>query len=207
MLISHDHKFILFSNESTGSRAAYDTLSNLYGGVEYLQKHIHSPVPEEAKDYLPIITCREPFDRLTSAYHRIIQEKAGHGYYGRGVQWNTFQEFLNRYTEWFSAPRTNEAGESFYQCKWVGGQWMVIPWPQSFVYREVVSQCSRQPVLIRQESLQADIERLPFYRDEELPTIGKSEYRKEDFRTDENFAIVSDCLNEEYELLGYPKAY
>jgi len=205
MLISHENQFVLFCNESTGSRAVYDTFASLYGATEFSQKHFNRPIPEGTENYLPIITCREPFDRMISAYHRIIEQPVGHAYYGRGIQWDTFEEFLSRYCEWFKASSQNDKDETLIFCKWIAGEFMTIPWPQDFVFDEVVSQCSLTPVFLHQESLQEDVNRLPFYRGEQLPIIGKSDYNRDDFKTPSNIAIVASCLSREYSIFGYSK--
>jgi hypothetical protein len=203
MLVSYKHEFILFSNESTGSRSVYETFTKNYRTFEFTQKHVHTPLPPGSKDFLPLITVRDPFNRLVSAYHRILQDPPGHAYYGRCVQWDSFEEFLIKYSEWFTSPASDPLGNTLYQCRWIGNHFMTIPWPQDFVYNEVIAQCTQKPVFLHQESLQEDLNKLEFYQGEELPVIGKSDYDLQEFRTEKYISIVRDILESECHLFKY----
>lgn len=209
MLISKNHKFIFFANESSGSRAAYTAFKSTFGASEVNSKHeneIPADVLADIANYKLIVSCREPFRRLISVYHRLITDEQFAENYGKGVTWDTFSEFLNFIQIHKGLPVKHptldwHGGGNF---RWVNDTWITAPRMQQTVYTEIVNQTGRIDFFLKQESLQADFNALPFVTNPVvLDVIGKSPIAPDEYFTADNYAVVSTYIRPEYDLYGY----
>lgn len=209
MLISEQYGFIFFSNESTGSRSVYEVLVNQFGAREVTHKHGVLIPPESLErplaEYLVLATCRDPFRRLISAFNRLSADLNFTNGYGKGSSWVDFTSFLYYVRDWDSLPAVHP---EFDWCvpgsRWNGIEWCRVPQKQSDVINVITAQTGSIDALLKQESLQADFDQLPFVTSSiELPQIGVSEQPSDEHYTRVNFDIARRYLADEYELLGY----
>jgi hypothetical protein len=194
MIISKKHKFVFISTPKTGTHTMYKILPDEYEGVQKEGPYHQTEVSEEFSDYFIFTTVRNPFERMVSIWHALIERDNYRNIFLPLVGGVEFIDFV----KWITKLEPDE------RPKGKGG---VLLHPQSYWLKGV-----SLDKFIKIENVDEEFSMLPFYiqstEHKEIPKVLARKHKKwKDVKCNESRELIVRWAKEDFEIFNYSEEY
>ena len=190
MMVSDAHRYVYVAVPKTGGRSMRRALKGFYGG-RALRSGMHQrAIPKTCIDYLIFCTVRNPYDRAVSKWWATTQR--GHDKLGLRKQ--------------LSDPDSFEC----FALNLVGGRLGNGAPPQFWINQlDFVRGITRWPDLIlRFERMNEQVHHLPFWTDEKLPHVNRTDRDREPwpyYYTEAAKQAIQEFAADDFTWFGYSR--
>lgn len=192
MVISNKRKYLFISTPKTGTHSMYKLLTTELDGERYGKYH-EREVPNKCKDYFKFTTCRNPYDRLVSAWNSLLNTTADYNdLYKRFIKATDFESFV----EW--------ATDNKQKLPTMTERGVVVVCPQSLYLGKLTLVIDK---FVKIEDIDSEINNLDFVKEKvDVPHLLKREHGGwDELKNDNILAHANEFLKEDFELLDYEK--
>lgn len=186
MIISDKYQFVYIDIPKTASTSLDKLFERHYGGRRFVtdpkfKKHSRT-IPYSAKNYLRIVSVRNPYFRIASHYQHYLK------YWKHGPDFRSFLEFVEYsedVTKTYPANIKDTDIYRFFPC------WKYVK-PIGY------------DIVLHTESLDTDILKIPFISEATVPKLNTEKYNKEALLEDKNIIkLITSWAGEDFERFGY----
>ncbi|MEP0072762.1 MAG: sulfotransferase family 2 domain-containing protein [Marinomonas sp.] len=194
MIVSKKHKFVFISTPKTGTHTMYKILPEEYEGELQPGPYHQKNIPENYANYFVFTTVRNPFERMVSIWHALIERENYRPTFLPLVGSESFLEFVKWITS--LAPKERPKGK--------GG---VLLYPQSEWLKDV-----ELDKFLKIENIDSEFPSVPFYvKPSEQKKIPKVLARKHktwsDVQCKETRKLIVDWAKEDFVNFNYSEDY